>query len=133
MGVRGRKSAADLAVIQGEASNLPRPPAGLTDEQANEWRAVAPSLPSLTRAMYPLLEAYCQHAVALRHVRQLVEQDEQSEEFDDKAYDRHLRMQERESRCLASLGVRLGIAQSTSYERQKRNGNKKAPSWQIEV
>lgn len=72
------------------------------------------------RDHWPLLEAYCCHAVAQRRINALIAEAEEDEEFDVKLYDRLCKMLERETRCLASLAIRLGIAQSSRYERLKR-------------
>ena len=128
---RGPRSAADLAVVRLDPDRLPKPTIGLTKEQADEWKSLVPDLIDVSRARWPLIEAYCKHTVALRHVGQLIDEAENADGFNLKEYDRVLKMQERESRCLASLAVRLGIAQSTSYERKKKNRKQKAP-WQYE-
>ncbi len=131
MAKRGPRSAADLAVVRLDPDRLPKPTTGLTKEQADEWKSLVPDLIDVSRARWPLIEAYCKHTVALRHVGQLIAELEHSDDFEIGAYDKLLKMQERESRCLASLAVRLGIAQSTSYERKKKNRKQKAP-WQYE-
>ena len=128
---RGPRSAADLAVVRLDPDRLPKPTIGLTKEQADEWKSLVPDLIDVSRARWPLIEAYCKHTVALWHVGQLIDNLECSEDFEVHSYDKLLKMQERESRCLASLAVRLGIAQSTSYERKKKNRKQKAP-WQYE-
>jgi len=131
MAKRGPRSAADLAVVRLDPDRLPKPTTGLTKEQADEWKSLVPDLIDVSRARWPLIEAYCRHTVALRHIGQLIEELEISDDFEVGPYDKLLKMQERESRCLASLAVRLGIAQSTSYERKKKNRKQKAP-WQYE-
>lgn len=133
MGARGRKSSAELQVASVSSIDRPRPPAWLTDEQSEEWRQVVNVMPAdqLDRARWPLLESYCQHAVMLRHIRELISDLEARDDLDIAEYDRLGKMQERESRMLSSLAIRLNIAQSSSYERQKRKGGKKPP-WQVE-
>ena len=124
MGARGTKSAAELSVISSEgivSVTRPEPPAELTDEQATEWRAIVNSNAAdrFPREMQPVLGAYCRHVVTLRHIAQLVSKAELADPFDEKLYDKRLAMQERESRCIASLAVRLGIAKTTAYEGKK--------------
>ena len=131
MGTRGLKAKADLAVVKLKANTLPKPNKGLTREQSAEWRSLVPELVDVSRPRWPLIEAYCKHTVALRHIGQLITDIAQDDEIVISNYDKLLKMQERESRILSSLAVRLGIAQSTSYERRKRNPTKKAP-WQFE-
>ncbi len=62
MGTRGRKSAAELGVIQG-IPERPDAPDELTPEQAEEWRAVVDRMPVdwFRREIWPLLCAYCRH------------------------------------------------------------------------
>lgn len=130
MGTRGRKSAADLALVTPDGSvSRPRPPAELTSEQADEWRSVVNSLPAeqFPRAVHGLLAGYCRHAVALRHVGQLIDAHEQEEQVDIQTYDRLLKMQERETRCLASIAIRLGIASVTRPDISKTPGSLKKP------
>ncbi len=121
MGARGRKSAASLSVVGG-VSDIRRPaaPAELSKEQSAEWRAIVSALPAdrFPREVHGLLTGYCRHIVALRHIGQLIDTVEGEEDLDVSEYDRLLRMQERESRCIASLAVRLGLAQTTSKEKR---------------
>ena len=131
MGTRGRKSAADLSVVHLDQTTLPKPTDGLSSELAAEWKSLVPHLVDVSRARWPLIEAYFKHTLALRHVGQLTSGCACEESFDVAAYDKLLKMQERESRCLSSLAVRLGIAQSASYESRKRGQKQKAP-WQYE-
>jgi len=136
MGTRGRKSAAELAVIGSQGvvqMTRPKPPEELTDEQAEEWRAIVNQQPAerFTAETHGMLAAYCRHVVALRRIGQMVSACESAEEFDLKEYDRLLKMQERESRCIASLAVRLGFAYSTAYEKRKpAKGGKRMP-WEF--
>lgn len=122
MGTRGRKSAADLAIAPVTVSERPRPPSYLTPEQKSEWVTIVNEAPAdrYPEGLLTLLESYCKHSVDLRHVGQLIENLKADEDFDVKDYDRLLKMQERESRCLASLAVRLGFAHTTRKHDQKK-------------
>lgn len=131
MGQRGPRSGAELAVVSSAgivAVGRPKPPAELTDEQAQEWQAFVNSHPAdkFGRDLHPLLAAYCRHAVAARHIGQLITAIEAEKKLDVVEYDRALKMQERETRCLASVAVRLGVAITTTHER-KKTGTRKAP------
>lgn len=138
MGDRGRKSAADLAVVASGGvvtTERPRPPPELTDEQKVEWVAVVNAHPAdrFGREQLPMLAAHCRHVVAQRRIAQLIASAEKADEFNIEEYDRFLRMQERESRCLASLAVRLGFAYSTAYEKRPTKGAKHTPKpWEFE-
>lgn len=138
MGTRGRKSTAELAVIGSTGVvtvNRPAPPGELSDEQAAEWRAVVNvhSADRFPREQHAMLSAHCRHTVALRRIGQLIAAAEKAEEFDLDGYDKLLKMQERESRCLASLAVRLGFAYSTAYEKRPEKGKQSGPKpWEFE-
>lgn len=135
MGARGRRSTADLAVIGAsgiETVRRPEPPADLTDEQAAEWRAVVNRLPAdwFPRETHGLLAQYCRHVVAGRRIQQLVSSIEAEKDFDLVAYDRALKMQERESRCIASLATRMRISQQSKFDKQKKRGTLTAKPWE---
>lgn len=137
MGTRGRRSAQELetqldagaaraAGAGGRSSDKPavrpKPPPELNSEQAAEWRAIVNQAPPerYGREAWPILAAYCSHAVARRRVAALIAQAERRKvNFDILVYDRLLKMQERESRILASLAVRLGIGQTYGSQRAR--------------
>src|SRR3990167_5634469 len=124
MGIRGRQSAAALSVISTEGIvtiRRPEPPSELTDEQAQEWRAVVNRLPAewFPREPHGLLVQYCRHVVAARRVAQLIAAAEGSENFDTEEYDRLLKMQEREGRAISSLATRMRMSQHSTYDKKK--------------
>jgi hypothetical protein len=118
VGVRGRKSSAELTLIQRAEEILvvrrPDPPDYLGEEAAAEWRAIVNSMPAdhFNRAVQPILEAYCGHAVAVRRIDQLI-RDLEDGEGTVGAYARLLTMRGQESRSLGSLAVRLALAYAT--------------------
>jgi chaperone required for assembly of F1-ATPase len=125
---RGRVSAAALSVISSsgiETIRRPEPPSELTDEQSDEWRAVVSRMPAdwFPRETWGLLAQYCRHLVSARRVQQLTAAIEKDQEFDIVAYDRALKMQERESRCIASLATKMRISQQTQYDKSKKRGS----------
>lgn len=128
MGVRGPQSKAALSVIGVtgvEVVERPKPPSDLTSEQQAEWQALvnANSADRFPRGQLPMLAAHCRHVVAQRRIGQMIDQLISGDRpFDLDEYDRLLKMQERESRCLASLAVRLGFAYSTAYEKRPEKG-----------
>src|SRR5690606_27209690 len=110
MGTRGRKSAAELTIISGgvvETVRRPEPPAELSEEQADEWRAVVSRMPAdwFPRETHGLLADYCRHVVMARRIAQLIEQAVAGETLDVVEYDRLGKMAERESRVIASLAT----------------------------
>ena len=81
MGTRGRKSSAELSILtMSTVETIMRPdaPYDLTDEQADEWRAVVNRMPAdwFPRETHGMLTQYCRHVVAARRVAQLVAQAE---------------------------------------------------------
>jgi phage terminase small subunit len=125
MGSRGRKSGAELTLVARAEDVLgarrPDPPDHLSDEAAVEWREIVNSLPAdhFSRATHPMLEAYCRHAVATRVIDRLIQELDEREGATLSDYDRLLVMHERESRALASIGVRLGIACASRLQNAK--------------
>src|SRR5262245_18308692 len=125
MGSRGRKSGAELTLVaraeEGLVARRPDPPDHLSDEAAAEWRDVVNSLSAdhFSRASHPLLEAYCRHALPARRIDQMLQGLNEEEGATRADYDRLLVMHERESRALASIGVRLGIACASRLQNAK--------------
>src|SRR4028119_2341521 len=73
MGTRGRKSAAELALIGPNGVETRRrleAPADLSTEQAEVWRGVVNTLPAdwFGPGSAPVLAALCRHTVAARRV-----------------------------------------------------------------
>ncbi len=134
MGIRGRQSRADLAVVTSiETVRRPPPPSELTDEQASEWQAVVDRLPAdwFARETLPMLAQYCRHVASARRVAQLLASSELSDDFSVADYDRLLKMQERESRCLASLATKMRISQQSTYDPKKKKPSLAQKPWEI--
>lgn len=122
---RGRKSAAALAIAApAPIESVPRPdaPYDLTDEQATEWWAVVNRMPAdwFPRETHGMLAHYCRHVVSARRVAELIAAAEKAEVFDIEAYDRLLKMQEREGRAISSLATRMRISQQATYDKSKK-------------
>lgn len=138
MAKRGRKSAASLAIVSKESliEAIPRPdaPYDLTDEQADEWRAVTNRLPAdwFPRETWPLLSQYCRHVVNARRVSQLVGQAEQRKKLDIGEYDKLLAMQEREGRAICALARAMRLTQQTSYDKSKKKPLQVRKPWEAE-
>ena len=119
---RGRKQ--NLAIVQESpisAQDRPEPTPDLTPEQRIEWIQVVNSLPAewFPAETYSLLAQYCKHVVAARHIAELIQRAEGAEELDVTDYDKLLKMQERESRIIASLGTKMRITQQSTWSDQK--------------
>ena len=135
MGARGRKSSASLEVVAPDIVVQERPdaPYDLTDEQAEEWRAVVDRLPAdwFPRETWPLLTAYCRHVVCGRHTARLIHKlESQSEGFDVDEYDKLLKIQEREGRAMSSLATRMRITQQATYDKSKQKPAKAKKLWE---
>ena len=125
MGARGRKSAAELTTLRpADVPAWPDPPAHLSEEVQAEWRAVVTSLPPeyFSPPTFSMLEAYCCHAVMARRIAQRIQKLDKNAPLSE--YGRLLSMHNRESRALASIAVRLGLAHSTA---RPLNGRHQGP------
>ena len=75
MGMRGRPSMASLTVPDSsEFIQRPDAPYDLTDEQAEEWRAIVSTMDPghFMRGNYPLLAQLCRHIVNARRLARLI-------------------------------------------------------------
>jgi len=122
MGSRGRKSSAEMSVIQG-IHQRPDPPDELTQEQAKEWRAIVARMPVdwFTREIFPLLCQYCRHITNARHIAGLVEGARKGDLTDRKAlmrFNRLLGMQGRQSSALIGLATRMRLTNQSRYTPQ---------------
>jgi hypothetical protein len=125
MGNRGRVSAAALTVIGPggiEPIRRPEAPVELTDEQAEEWRAIVNRMPAdwFTRETAPLLVQYCRTIVRARRLAQLLNNTEKSEELDVKEYRDLLRSEAEQSGVLMSLATKMRISQQSTYDKSKK-------------
>ena len=114
------------------ATERPEPPKGLTDDQANEWRAVVNRMPAewFPRETHALLAQYCRHVVSAQHVAEIIEKLWSSDDFSLETFDQLLRMQEREGRALSSLATRMRITQQSRFSHRKRTGPRIPAPWQ---
>ena len=119
---RGRRQNLAVARESGiSAQERPEPAVDLTPEQRIEWISVVNALPAdwFPAETHGVLAQYCKHAVAAKHVAQMIADMEAGDEIDVNDYDRLLRMQERESRILVSLATKMRITQQATYDREK--------------
>ena len=147
MGARGRKPATELATVTTLETARPEAPVELSAEERIEWDKVVNRLPvdwfpSETHAM---LAQYCKHCSAAKMVAFLISEmqlrphaaDEIAEDatafFDLDAYDKLLKMQERESRAMIasarSLRFTLQATIDPEARKAKRQSSKKA--WEV--
>lgn len=72
------------------------------------------------RETHGLLGAYCQHITELSSIAQLIEQVKSAEPFDVDAYDRLLKIRERESRAASSLATRMRLTPQSTYDAKRK-------------
>jgi hypothetical protein len=118
----------------------------LSDEQAEEWRAVVNRMPAdwFPRETHGLLAQYCRHVVSARRVAEMIATLEatiarESEDGEDaaevmlkavKALDRLYKMQEREGRAISSLATRMRISQQATYDRTRKKPPAAKKPWE---
>lgn len=123
MGIRGRTSAADLAVVAGSgAKALPRrpdAPAELSDAEVRTWREIVASLAVdwFTTGDLPVLAEYCRAVSLANRAAEACEDapltvtGAQGGEIVNPVF----RVQDMAAKRVASLAVKLRLAQSSRY------------------
>jgi hypothetical protein len=139
MGDRGRKSSAELAVIQPSVTRLlPPPPSDLTPEQAEIWRFVIASKSGdlIAPEAYPVLTEYCRAVTAASQIAQqlrVITEKWQTKNSDDALMpdnvlvriDKLHAMQDRMRSAIASLSVKLRLSPSTQVHPEKAGTNQR--------
>lgn len=120
METRGRKSESEREVAQLVAvrDDRPEPPADLTAEQAEEWRAVVGRMPAswFKREHYGMLSAYCRHVCRSR----AVEKELAMQPIDDlERYEKLARGAERETRSMIACARTLRLTHQSQYDEKK--------------
>jgi phage terminase small subunit len=117
MGTRGRPSMAALMVPENPTEIIQRPdaPYELTDEEADEWRAVVNTMPAghFMRGNFALLSQYCRHVIAARRVAQLIEQLAREKDFNRKEFGALLLLQATESATITRLLRSMRLTQQS--------------------
>ena len=131
MASRGRKSAAALSVVPTLPNQRPEPPAELTKEQAEEWRAVVGRMPAgwFTRETHGLLVQYCRHVVKARLIARALDGYDPAVLATPEgveAFDKLAKMADREGRALANLATRMRLTQQSHYRAEKSVGKASA-------
>lgn len=132
---RGRPSAAAIAVMSRatvlDRVERQRPPHDLTDEEVVVWVSVTESQPAdwFSPSTVPLLAQYCRHAIHARRVAELIERATSDPDLAVSDYDRLLKMQERESRAIASMATKMRISQQsvTNHRGNSKPGAARKP------
>ena len=128
----GRKSS-EAALAIGRLSDIetmkrPDPPSELTDEQAEEWRAVVDRLPAdwFGRETFALLTQHCRHVCRARRLAQMLDEKEREDGFDLDEYAKLLREEVAQSNIIQSLSTRMRISQYSSYDAKRLKPTKPA-------
>ena len=114
MGTRGRRSMASLMVPDSsEFIQRPDAPYDLTDEQAEEWRAIVSAMDPghFMRGNYPLLAQLCRHIVNARRLAQLIEQCAKEKDFDRKEFGILLQLEATERAAIMRLSRSMRLTQ----------------------
>src|SRR5690349_12891656 len=112
-----------------------KPPHDLTDEEVEIWAATVSAYPAdwFTTGNVPLLAQLCRRSIHARRIAELIERTIGGPAFNMGEYDLLLKMQERESRAMASLQTKLRM---TPQAARNHRGNKQtftvAPPWKFE-
>lgn len=134
MGIRGRRSSADLALITGSGISTiqrPDPPMELTAEQGDEWRQIVNRLPAdwFPRETWAVLAQLCRHITRARRLAQLIDAAEGAAEFDVKEYRDLLRSEEEQSRAITSISTKLRITNQATYDKSKKKPSAAPRPW----
>jgi hypothetical protein len=91
----------------------PDAPYDLTDEQAEEWRAIVGTMDPghFMRGNYPLLAQLCRHIVNARRLAQLIEQCAKEKDFDRKEFGILLQLEATESAAIMRLSRSMRLTQ----------------------
>ena len=135
MGTRGRKSKHDVSVspVRGtDKGSRPPPPASLNEDQTALWLAIVNELPpgALSAYQLPLLEAYVQHVTQLRKVGSWLTMCGEHDEATIDDFDKLLRMQEKVTRTMASLSVRLGFGKTHESVYEGKQDSPSVKPWE---
>ena len=136
---RGRKSAVstEIATLARKVSevqiiNYAEPPYELKEAEANVWNAtVQDKTPDwFTPSTFPLLKQYCRHVVRADNIAFMIEQFEEDIQRAASGYatmhhfgvgyDKLLLMQASESRMIASLSVKMRLAQQSTIDKSNK-------------
>jgi hypothetical protein len=120
MAKRGRKSAAELAIVTTLSDERPDAPYDLTDVQAGIWRGIVDRLPAdyFPAESFEMLAAYCRHVTAARALAVEIDRYEQSWLRDAEGLDRYgklLAMRDREVRGILAVSRALRLTNQSRY------------------
>lgn len=121
----GRTSPRDKVVALKTLAQMGLPPApkAFSKEEAAEWNDIVVTYPPdrFPRGTWPMLKPYCTHAVQEQIIAEKIRLLLKDPEYSLRDYDLLLRMYDRETKAVASLGVRLGIARTSMAGRHNND------------
>ena len=119
LGTRGKRSVAELMILEGPNGVIDRPdaPYNLTDAEADEWRAIVASMPAghFARTQYPMLVQLCRHKVAADRVAQLIEAVCRKKKFNSSELLALQAAQSAESSAIMRLSRSMRLTQQSVY------------------
>jgi hypothetical protein len=117
---RGRKSAADLAVILPTDDTRPGAPYGLAGDAALLWDRTVQAMPAgwFPEESWPILEAFCRHVVTGRKLSAEIERGQRTVKWlrndeDAKRLDLLTRMRDRETKAAIAAARSLRLTKSS--------------------
>lgn len=115
---RGRKSAAQLAILPTIGGERPKPPSNLTATQAKVWSEIASTKAAdwFNHDTFPLLAAYCRHidsANLLAAQINAIPMDSLTDKDSLARYDLLLRMRRSESKSIVELATCMRLSQAS--------------------
>lgn len=116
MGTRGKKSAEALSVVT-VLPERPRPPAELNGQERDIWDAVVNSHPGgwITKDAYPVLVQYARHTIRALRLAQLIQQEEDADDFNVDRWQALLAEQRRESATILALARSMRLTHQSRY------------------
>lgn len=112
-----------------------KPPHDLTGEEVDIWAATVSAYPAdwFTTGNAPLLAQLCRHTIHARRIAALIERTIAGTQFEIGEYDLLLKMQERESRAMASLQTKLRLTpQATTNHRGNKQTVVSLDPWEFQ-
>lgn len=129
---RPSPSAHDVALLT-NVVEIARPdaPYDLSDEEANEWRAIVnrKAADAFPRETWPLLSAYCRITVEDRHLAEMIQAMKQSEKFNIDTYYKLVKLQQANAGVLSTLATKMRVAQQSAFEHSKKQPLMISPPW----
>src|SRR5574340_649979 len=121
MGIRGRKSTAELSIIRPAVGLLPEPPEGMSARQSELWRGVVATKPAgwWDAGSLPLLIAYVravEHYDAIAAELATFDRAWLAEDDGLKRFDRLTVIFDRLAKLIAKLATQMRLSQRSRYD-----------------